>query len=463
MASPSLSDRLRGIVQGTRPGSVPSLAADVGPTVVPEIAVSHARADSDPVVHARAAAILGGSVVASEGGAVIVVDREYAADSLYGRLCVGDLAATIQEGEHAIAMLKQAWPSTRQQASAGPLPSGPEWLFLDLETTGLAGGAGTQAFLIGCASLEGRNLCVRQFLLAGFEHERALLSEFTAHADGMSGLVTFNGRSFDGPLIETRFLFHRSPFPLEDTLHLDMLYPSRRLWKARATPAGPDPNEGSCSLSVLEKQVAGMHRVGDVPGFQIPSRYFRFVRDGDARPLEAVLEHNRLDLVSLVAVMARVIRMIEQGPSSTTTPQECLGLSRIYERAGRLENAEATLLRAIDMAERLGTEPEAHAEALRRLAWSRRRAGRFRESADAWKALADLPRCPSMLRREAREALAIYHEHRSRDLGTARELVLDVLNDGPEGRRRDAAEYRLQRLERKISYRERYLPSLPLS
>ncbi len=107
-----------------------------------------------------------------------------------------------------------------------------------------------------------------------------------------------------------------------------------------------------------------MHRVGDVPGFQIPSRYFRFIRDGDARPLEAVLEHNRLDLVSLVAVMARVIRMIEQGPSSTNTPQECLGLARIYERAGAADNAEATLLRAIDMAERLGTEPEAHAEAL---------------------------------------------------------------------------------------------------
>ena len=77
--------------------------------------------------------------------------------------------------------------------------------------------------------------------------------------------------------------------------------------------------------------------------------------------------------------------------------------------------------------------------------------------------LADLPRCPASLRREAREALAIYHEHRSRDLGTARELVLDVLSDGPEGRRRDAAEYRLRRLDRNLLFRERYAPSLPLS
>ncbi len=460
---PTLSDRLRGIVHGTRPSSVPVLAPDVDVSVGPDLSRLHPRTEAGEADYERAAAILGGSVATRDNGAVIVVEREYAADSLHGRLPVGDLASTIAEGDDAIAMLKQAWPSTRNQQTSGPLPSASQWLFLDLETTGLAGGAGTQAFLIGCAAVEGRSIRVRQFLLPGLEHEQALLSEFTAHAEDMSGLVTFNGRSFDAPLIETRFLFHRFAFPMEDTLHLDMLYPSRRLWKARATPAGPDPDDGSCSLSVLEKQVAGLHRVGDVPGFQIPSRYFRFIRDGDARPLEAVLEHNRLDLISLMAVMARVIRMIEQGPSSTRTPQECLGLARIYERAGGLDDAEATLLRAIDLAQRLGTEPEAHAEALRRLAWLRRRAGRFRESADAWSALADLPRCPSQLRREAREALAIYHEHRSRDLGTARSLVLDVLNDGPEGHRRDAAEYRLQRLERKISYRERYAPSLPLS
>ena len=462
MASPTLSDRLRGIVQGTRPSSVPVLAPDVGVSVGPDR--SHApRSDFGEADYARAAAILGGSVTTRENGTVIVVEREYTADSLHGRLPVSDFVATIIEGQQAIEMLKQAWPSTRNQHTSGPLPSASQWLFLDLETTGLAGGAGTQAFLIGCAAIVDGSIWVRQFLLPGLEHEHALLSEFTAHAEGMSGLVTFNGRSFDAPLIETRFLFHRFAYPMEDTLHLDMLYPSRRLWKARATPAGPDPDDGSCSLSVLEKQVAGLHRIGDVPGFQIPSRYFRFIRDGDARPLEAVLEHNRLDLLSLFAVMARVIRMIEQGPSSTKTPQECLGLARIYERAGVIDNAEATLLRAVDMAARLGSEPEAHAEALRRLGWLRRRAGRFREAAEVWSTLADLARCPAALRREAWEALAIFHEHRSRDLGTARALVLEVLSDGSEGRRRQAAEYRLRRLERKISIREHYTLSLPLS
>jgi uncharacterized protein YprB with RNaseH-like and TPR domain len=453
MSSTTLSDRLRGIIQGTRPSPIPVLAPDVGVHALPELRRDPSSESTD-ALYARAAAILGGFVTTRDHGAVIVVEREYPADAVHGRSRVGDLATAILEGQDAISMLKQAWPSTRDHRTSGPLPATSRWLFLDLETTGLTGGAGTQAFLVGCASIEGRSIWVRQFLLPDFEHERALLGEFTACSDCLGGLVTFNGRSFDVPLIETRYLYHRAAFPIEDVLHLDMLYPARRLWKARATPAGPDPDDGSCSLAVLEKQVAGLHRVGDVPGYQIPSRYFRFIREGDARPLEAVLEHNRLDLISLIAVMARVIRLIEQGPSSTSTPQECLGLARIYERAGAAENAEASLLRAVEMAARFGTEPEAHAEALRRLAWYRRRAGRFREAADAWNALADLPRCPSMLRHEAREALAIYHEHRSRDLGTARSLVLEVLSEDVTTRKRTDAEYRLRRLERKLSIRK---------
>ncbi len=121
---------------------------------------------------------------------------------------------------------------------------------------------------------------------------------------------------------------------------------------------------------------------------------------------------------------------------------------------GHGDNAEAALLHAIEQAARVGSEPETHGDALRRLAWLRRRDGRVHEAADAWQTVAKLPRCPGVLRREAREALAIYHEHRSRDLGAARELVLDVLRDDTAGRRREAAEHRLQRLEKKIAVRE---------
>ena len=194
--------------------------------------------------------------------------------------------------------------------------------------------------------------------------------------------------------------------------------------------------------------------MGDVPGFEIPSRYFQFVRDGDARPLEAVLEHNRLDLISLAAVMARALTLVSRGPLESSNPHECFGLARLLQRAGERDNAEGALLRSIDLARRIGTEPEVYGEALRRLAWIRRRSRRVHEAAEAWRELASLPRCAPALRREAKEALAIYHEHRSRDLGEARTLVLDVLSDGP-GTPKAEAEHRLQRLERKIAVRKR--------
>ena len=392
--------------------------------------------------HARAALELGGAVVEHSDGAVIVVDREYRADMLHGRTPIGEIVSTIADGHDAMQLMAKAWPSA--QGIGGRL------LFLDLETTGLFGGAGTQAFLIGCAAIDGTSIRVRQFLLPGFEHERALLSELQEWARDHGAICTYNGRTFDVPLIETRFLFHRVPCALDGVPHLDMLHPARRMWRQRPLTMGtPDPDDSSCSLAVLEKQIAGLHRVGDVPGYEIPSRFFKFVRTGDARPLEAVMEHNRLDLVSLAAVLARAIVLVTRGPSAAMTAQEAYGLARVYERGGAYENAEASLLRTIEFARRVGGEPEVHAEALRRLAWIRRRDRRPHEAAEAWNELAVLPRCAAALRREAKEALAIHHEHRLKDLQAARQHALDLLRDGVANPAR--VQHRLDRLERKLA------------
>ena len=398
----------------------------------------------------NAALTLGGAAVERSEGAVIVVDREYRAGMRHGRTPIGEIASVINDGTDAMKLMAEAWPSAK--GISGRL------LFLDLETTGLFGGAGTQAFLVGCAAIDGDSIRVRQFLLPGFEHERAVLNEVQSWSKSHGALVTYNGRSFDVPLIETRFMFHRLPCPLDGVPHLDMLHASRRLWRQRPLTTGtPDPDDSSCSLAVLEKHIAGLHRVGDVPGYEIPSRFFRFVREGDARPLEAVLEHNRLDLISLAAVLARAITLVTRGPGEARTAQEAYGLARVYERAGADDNAEASLLRTIDFARRVGAEPEVHAEALRRLAWLRRRARRVHEAADAWRELASLPRCAASLRREAREALAIHHEHRSKNLQAARQHALDLLSDLDANQVR--VRYRLDRLERKIA---RYTATLPL-
>lgn len=445
----STLDRLREIVKPRSPV----------PVVEGGTALQRSKGDGfsrrlDDADYTRAALILGGAVVEHAEGAVIVVEREYRAGMSHGRLPIGDITAIINEAVDALGLMARAWPAAAGIAEARSTDS--PLLFIDLETTGLFGGAGTQAFLIGCAAIDADAIRIRQFLLPGFEHERAVLAELKTWAASHGAIVSYNGRTFDVPLVETRFMFHRLPCPLDGLPHLDMLHAARRLWRRRPATAGPDPDDESCSLAVLEKHIAGVHRVGDVPGYEIPSRFFRFVRDGDARPLEAVLEHNRLDLLSLAAVLARAITLITRGPDAAATAQEAYGLARVYERAGAHDNAEASLLRTIDFARRVGVEPEVHADALRRLAWLRRRARRLHDAADAWRELVSLPRCAASLRREATEALAIHHEHRSKDLDAARQHTLELLADHSANPAR--VRHRLERLERKLERRGAMLP-----
>ena len=161
-------------------------------------------------------------------------------------------------------------------------------MFFDIETTGLSGGAGTLAFLAGCGWFEDERFRVRQFFLGCARPASARCSTRSAQIfDERRLLVTYNGRTFDVPLMETRWAFHRTAAPTDDLPHFDMLPPARRLCGA----AGSAPDAGrrgarrpsvSCSLSALERAVLGFHRLGDVPGFEIPARYFHFLRTGDA-------------------------------------------------------------------------------------------------------------------------------------------------------------------------------------
>jgi uncharacterized protein YprB with RNaseH-like and TPR domain len=130
-------------------------------------------------------------------------------------------------------------------------------LFLDLETTGLAGGAGTYAFLVGCGWFDGATFRLRQFFLSNFGAERALLESVAELAAGTACVVTYNGKSFDLPLMETRFVLQRMPTPFADMPHVDMLHPARRLWRE---------DDVECRLTNLERTLCGREREGDVPG-----------------------------------------------------------------------------------------------------------------------------------------------------------------------------------------------------
>jgi uncharacterized protein YprB with RNaseH-like and TPR domain len=443
LMKPSLAERLRAVV-GTAPSAVPRVQLGQRPPAE--------DGESSAARVGRAATVLGGQVHEAAGGRCIVVDRHYGPDDRHGRHAVASIVRTLQASCDGVATLGRAWPGTRGVVpSSGPLFQDLDGLcVVDLETTGLAGGAGTQAFLVGCARLDGDGVHIRQFLSPGFEHERAQLHLVSEWMRDRTQLLTFNGRTFDVPLLEMRFSYHRLVWPWGALPHLDALHPARRFWRDRSDLAGPDPDDSSCSLGVLERRLSGLHRVGDVPGFEIPTRYFQFARDGRPEPLEAVLEHNRLDLLSTLLVCARAASLVVLGPGAAESGHECLGLGRLHDRLAHRDDAEACYLEAATLGGRLG-DGRLRGEALRRLALLRRRAGRTDAAADAWRDLLATRGASALARREAREALAIHHEHRARDLGAARALVLDALAEPLDGRQRGQAQHRLARLERKLS------------
>jgi tetratricopeptide (TPR) repeat protein len=258
------------------------------------------------------------------------------------------------------------------------------------------------------------------------------------------------------PFMETRWAFHRAVPPTDDVPHFDMLPPARRLWSRRgltlaeAASSLESESEG-CSLTALERRVLGFHRHGDVPGFEIPARYFHFLRTGDASSIEGVLDHNRHDIVSLAVVMSHALWLVQEGADACREPIEHAALGRIYERAGDVESA----VRAFEMAAS-GDDAAVAAHALWNAGVLLRRQKRYVEAAAAWQRIVDLPprdrRRLGHLVRRAVEALAIHHEHRVHDLEVARRFA-DELGACGDARDREDVARRLGRLERKIARR----------
>ena len=483
-----LSSRLRAIVRSGPPKPVREL------TYEPDTGGYEASMDLS-----RVGTILGGRPADTPFGQCLIVDRRYEADRLHGGIRIGECA--VDDFASLVILDPSLWGLTPGSGDGGQTPSSGDGgltpgsgdggqtpgsgdggqtpgsadggqtangslrarrtIFIDLETTGLSGGAGTVAFLVGCGYFDLGAFQVRQFLLTSYASERALLYAVADFFEGADLIVTYNGKTFDVPVMETRWLFHRLQMPLASVPHFDMLHPARRLWRMRAG----DLADSCCRLATLERTLLNVSRVGDVGGFEIPSRFFQFLRSGDPRPLEPVLEHNRLDLVSLAGVMARALELARDGHAACRDCAEALALGRTYERAAtddRLRDRASVLARAESCYRRAAESRivDVKAEALYRLALRNRRERRFAEAAAIWREVIELtePRAVrrigglDALRQFAAEALAIHHEHRERDLTSARELALFALEESEtSGPRADGMRHRLARLDRKIA------------
>ena len=441
----SLADRIRAIVRtpgapGVSPAAPPDFTNLPGPPALHD--------PPDPPVLPALQTALGGEW--REG--CFVVDRRTEPSARHGGERIGLAAERLDLASGDAALFTSGAPAR------------PPFLFFDLETTGLSGGAGTLAFLVGCGWFETDGAFVtRQFLLTRFVDEQPLLEAVAVELGRAGALVSFNGKSFDAPLLETRFLFHRLEWIGGRLPHVDVLHPARRFWRNREVgrsfqgrldrdPEKVAPQQEACSLQALERQLVGVRRTGDVPGFEIPGRYFQFVRSGDAGPLSAILEHNRLDLLTLASLTARLLHLTRTGPTAARDAREVLGLGHVYARAGFDERARAAYRHAIDRCRSpRGAYDPIRIQALWMLALAWRRARCHDEAASCWSELLAIRGCPPQVEREATAALAIHNEHRRRDLGAAKSFALRSLDSGVRPAWRDAVQHRLARLERKMA------------
>src|SRR6267143_660730 len=251
-----------------------------------------------------------------------------------------------------------------------------KWLFLDTETTGLAGGTGTYAFLIGLAWWDAGGLQAEQFFMRDFVEEHSLLQELSQRVAERPVLVTFNGKSFDWPLLENRFTMTRSIAVPKLAAHLDLLHPARALWKLRL---------GSVRLVELERQVLdartlGWHREEDVLAALIPQHYFDYLRGGPAEPLAAVVRHNQMDLRGLAALVGKIDALLASGDRGEVESLDLFGLSRYLQRRGDSQRAHSACTQAID----LGLPKEYDQQARRELALLAKRRGEHDKAAALW-------------------------------------------------------------------------------
>src|SRR6266704_1782822 len=321
-----------------------------------------------------------------------------------------------------------------------------KWLFLDTDTTGLAGGTGTYAFLIGLAWWDAGGLQVEQYFMRDFAEEHSLLQELSHRVAERPVLVTFNGKSFDWPLLENRFTMTRSIAVPRLAVHLDLLHPARALWKLRL---------GSVRLVELERQVLdaprlGWHRDDDVASALIPQFYFDYLRGGPIEPLAGVVRHNQMDLRGLAALFGKVNALLSE-PSNAATGFESLdlfGLSRFLQRRGDSNRAHSACTQALEM----GLPAEFRPRARRDLALMAKRRGEHARAAELWHEIV----ADSTDGIHACEQLAIYFERHAKNLAKATEfaeLALSKLRRRSASSRDPFLAARFARLEQKTLHR----------
>lgn len=280
-------------------------------------------------------------------------------------------------------------------------------LFIDTETTGLAGGTGTYAFLVGLGYFTAHEFVSKQLLMRDYNEEHALLHLLDQELAKKGTLVTFNGKSFDIPLLQTRFALSRLPCPRFSQLeHLDLLHMSRRLWRRRLK---------SCSLNSLEANILGINRIDDLPGFLIPQRYFDFLQTGNGELLEDIVRHNLVDILSMPVLLWQLQATFQSQPEDCACPWEGEALARL----ALAREDQGLALAYLQAARELCQEAEQHVRILKAQAAIYKRQKDYKRASRLWFEILNTFRGDL----HSLEELAKYYEHQTRDLPAALEIA----------------------------------------
>jgi len=341
-----------------------------------------------------------------------------------------------RHGSIDISTLAELPNDLLEAVSEGTVPASPphRWAYLDTETTGLAGGTGTYAFLIGLGYVTERGFRLKQYFLREPGEEASALHALEEDLKSFDVLVTYNGKAYDQPLLETRFRLSRLKPPFTRMAHMDLLHGARRLWKLRFD---------SCRLMELETQILGVEREGDVPGELIPYLYFEYLRKREIARLVPVFHHNAIDILTLACLTA-IVPYAFRDPSEARLAHgaEMVGVARWMRKAERHEEALAWMRQALTRRISDGL--------LFRTLWDIAQMERKLGREDAALAVyADLAQTRNPHRVQALEEMAKYYEHRERNYVTALEFAREALRLS----RTPALEHRTARLERKAAVR----------
>jgi len=371
--------------------------------------------------------VVAGSFVPTPRGDVFIAEQAFDPDHRHGETALLPSRPLALIGEWAADPRVASLPISR-------------FAFLDTETSGLAGGTGTYAFLVGAARFVDGRFVLKQFFMLDPAEEPALLEGLASFLAPCESLVTFNGKAFDAPLLSTRYRLHHIPIPYRDYSHLDLLPLARRLWRDRLE---------SRALKHLEEHVLGMKRTSEeVPGYEIPWLYFDYLRSGDARPLAGVFYHNAMDVVAMAALLTHMNDMIE-------TPYEgrvqhgldFIALGKLLEDLGHAGEAARLYERGLE----LGLGESDFGTAVRRLSSLQKRRGDIGQAVLLWRKAAKRGHVYAHIE------LAKFYEHRERDVKNALKWTASARREAEragltEYERRHWLEeiaHRLARLERK--------------